>query len=97
MTPLLSLSVRRMVATVLSARGAVKISPRCTVTPALFMRGRLRLNEGGAPEIEAANGRTVGNPPNGDTWTVENFSVNPPKILTAEALGNQSVTISFVG
>lgn len=35
-----------------------------------------------------ADGRTVGNPQNGDTWTVENFSVNPPKILTAEALGN---------
>jgi hypothetical protein len=44
-----------------------------------------------------ADGRTVGNPQNGDTWTVENFSVNPPKILTAEALGNQSVTITFVG
>ncbi len=45
----------------------------------------------------SADGRTVGNPQGGDTWTVVNFSANPPKTLTAETLGNDAVTVTFAG
>ena len=45
----------------------------------------------------AAGGKTVGNPLSGDTWTLVNFSANPPKTLTAETLGNDAVTVTFAG
>ena len=44
-----------------------------------------------------ADGKTVGDPKNGDTWTVVNSSVVPPKTLTSTTLGGTSVTISFAG
>ena len=44
-----------------------------------------------------ADGKTVGDPKNGDTWTVVNSSVVPPKTLTSTTLGGTSVTVSFAG
>jgi len=44
-----------------------------------------------------ADGKTVGDPKNGDTWTVVNSSVVPPQTLTSTTLGGTSVTISFAG
>jgi len=44
-----------------------------------------------------ADGKTVGNPANGDTWTVINGSVNPPQTLTSTTLGTDAVTIRFTG
>jgi Peptidase A4 family len=44
-----------------------------------------------------ADGHTVGNPQNGDTWTIEDFSQNPPLVLTATTLGNDAVTVTFKG
>jgi hypothetical protein len=44
-----------------------------------------------------ADGRTVGNPQNGDSWNIVDNSVNPPLTLTSVTLGSGSVTIAFIG
>jgi len=43
------------------------------------------------------DGKTIGDPKNGDIWNVVNFSANPPKTLTATTLGSDAVTITFAG
>ncbi|MCP3720802.1 G1 family glutamic endopeptidase [Paraburkholderia sp. CNPSo 3281] len=45
----------------------------------------------------SADERTVGNPQNGDTWTIVDNSQNPPLTLTATTLGNGTVTVTFAG
>ncbi len=44
----------------------------------------------------AADG-TVGNPQNGDTWTVVDNALAPPLNLTATTLGSAAVTVTFTG
>jgi hypothetical protein len=44
-----------------------------------------------------ADGQTVGNPQNGDTWTIVDNSQNPPVSLTSTTLGDGTVTVSFIG
>lgn len=44
-----------------------------------------------------ASGQTVGDPQNGDTWNVVNFSANPPQTLTSVTLGPGAVTVNFIG
>jgi len=44
-----------------------------------------------------ADGRTVGNSQNADTWTIIDNALTPPKALTATALGNAAVTVNFTG
>jgi len=41
--------------------------------------------------------QTVGDPQNGDSWNVVNFSANPPQTLTSVALGSGTVTVNFIG
>ncbi|OJA84389.1 hypothetical protein BGV71_12420 [Burkholderia ubonensis] len=44
-----------------------------------------------------ADGRTVGNPQNGDSWTIVDSSQNPPVSLTSATLGDATVTVTFTG
>jgi hypothetical protein len=45
----------------------------------------------------SADGKTVGDPQNGDTWNIVDNAVNPPLTLTSVALGSGAVTIKFTG
>jgi hypothetical protein len=44
-----------------------------------------------------ADGRTVGNPQNGDTWNILDNALRPPRNLTSVTLGDGTVTIDFTG
>jgi hypothetical protein len=44
-----------------------------------------------------ADGKTVGNPQNGDTWNILDTALNPQVTLTSTTLGDGSVTVTFTG